>query len=126
MSIFEIASRQKFRFPFKGMVQVEDLWDLNVKQLDQVFKTLNMQVKQSSEESLLDIKSAADEELLTKIAIVKHIVNIKVAESNAAKLAVAKRQQKQQLLEILESKKTEDLRGKSVEELQKLIDELED
>jgi len=125
MSMFEIATRQKFRFPFKGMIQVEDLWDLNVKQLDQIFKTLNAQVKQSSEESLLDIKSAADEELSIKIDIVKYIVNVKIAEANTAKLSATKRQQKQQLLEILESKKSEDLKSKSVEELQKLIDDLD-
>ena len=40
-NMFEIAARNKFRFPFKGMISTEDLWDLSVENLDNVFKTLN-------------------------------------------------------------------------------------
>ena len=38
---FELATKEKYRFPFKGMIGVEDLWDLDVNQLDSVFKALN-------------------------------------------------------------------------------------
>ena len=38
---FEIAIRNKYRFPYKGMITIEDLWDLSVTQLDGIFKTLN-------------------------------------------------------------------------------------
>ena len=41
--IFEMATRTKMRFPFKGMVSTEDLWELSVKDLDAVFKVLNSQ-----------------------------------------------------------------------------------
>ena len=62
-NLFEVASREKFRFPFKGMVSVEDLWDLSVTNLDQVFKALNSELKQAKEESLLDVRSKQDTEL---------------------------------------------------------------
>lgn len=52
-NMFEIATRTKMRFPFKGMISVEDLWDLSVQNLDKVFKTLNSQRKEAQEESLL-------------------------------------------------------------------------
>ena len=29
-NVFEIATRKKYRFPFKGMITVEDLWDLSL------------------------------------------------------------------------------------------------
>ena len=33
-NIFEYAVRNKVRFPFKGMISVEDLWDLSLTNLD--------------------------------------------------------------------------------------------
>ena len=71
--MFEIASRTKMRFPFKGMVSVEDLWDLSVRDLDSVFKTLNAQAKKVQEESLLATKTKEDETLAIQIEIVKQI-----------------------------------------------------
>ena len=44
-NMFEIATRNKFRFPFKGVISTEDLWDLSVESLDNVFKTLNSEMK---------------------------------------------------------------------------------
>ena len=42
--IFEYATRNKIRFPFKGMISVEDLWELTPTNLDTIYKTLNKQV----------------------------------------------------------------------------------
>ena len=61
--LFELAVRKKYRFPFRGQISVEDLWDLSITNLDSVFKTLNKEKKQSEEESLLSVKSEADKEL---------------------------------------------------------------
>jgi len=76
-NIFEVAVKSKFRFEFKGLISVEDLFDLNVRDLDSVFKTLNSQLKQVKEESLLEIKTKQDEELDIKIEIVKYIFEVK-------------------------------------------------
>lgn len=83
-NMFEYATRNKVRFPFKGQISVEDLWDLRADDLDTVFKTLNRQVKQSKEESLLTTKTAEDTALDIQIAIVKHIFDIKMQEANAS------------------------------------------
>lgn len=53
MELFEIAIRNKYRFPFKGWISTEDLWDLSVQNLDSIFKTLNKEFKTTGEESLL-------------------------------------------------------------------------
>ena len=82
-NLFIMATQHKFRFPFKGQVSVEDLWDLNVHDLDTVFKALNAQSKQSKEESLLASKSKADSILEAKIEVVKYIVTAKLAEAEA-------------------------------------------
>jgi hypothetical protein len=123
-NIFEVAVRNRYRFEFKGLQSVEDLWMLPVKDLDTIFKGLNSQLKQVKEESLLDIKTQQDEELDTKIEIVKHIVKVKLAEEQSKVDTKKKKEQKQKILELMASKKDADLQNKSVEELQKMLEEL--
>lgn len=122
--MFEIATRTKMRFPFKGMISVEDLWDLSVKDLDTIFKTLNAQVKKSQEESLLVTKTEEDETLSVQIEIVKHIVSVKLAEAEKAKQSKAVKEQKQKIMEILSAKENENLQNKSVDELRAMLDSL--
>lgn len=115
---FEIAIRNKYRFPYKGIVSVEDLWDLNVTQLDGIFKTLNAEVKKEQEESLLATKSAADTELETKISIIRYIVATKQAEAEKAKKAKENKAEAQKILDIIGRKQDAALENMSIEELQ--------
>lgn len=122
--MFEMAVRNKFRFPFRGLISVEDLFDLSVENLDSIFKTLNSQLKQVQEESLLNTKTKEDKELDTKIEIIKYIVGIKLEEQDLRLKAKAQKEQKQKILEILSVKQDESLQNKSVEELKAMLDEL--
>jgi hypothetical protein len=122
--MFEIATRTKMRFPFKGMISVEDLWDLNVRDLDNVFKTLNAQVKKSQEESLLATKSKEEETLAMQIDIVKHIVEIKLAEAEAVQHSKEVKEKKQKIMEIISAKQDEALHNMSVEDLQAMLGNL--
>lgn len=123
-TMFETASRRKYRFPFHGSINTEDLWDLSVQNLDLVFKALNAQAKQSSEESLLQTKNPASQQLETQIAIVKHIVSVKLAEAETRRLASENAQKRQRIMEIISSKQDEELHSKSIEELSKMLDAL--
>lgn len=125
-NIFEYAVRNKVRFPFKGLISVEDLWDLSVTNLDSIYKTLNKQVKQSEEESLLSVKTNVDTELEVQIAIVKHIVSVKLAEQEAREKVAAKKAQKQKIMSIIAAKEDEELQNSSVDDLRKMLDELDD
>lgn len=122
--IFEIAVRNKFRFPFKGAISVEDLWDLSVQQLDGIFKTLKSQEKKTQEESLLDTRTPEDEALKTKIDIIRYIVTVKLDEAKQAERAKENRNQKQKILGILAEKQDADLRNKTPEELQAMLNQL--
>lgn len=126
VNIFEVASKKKYRFPFKGMITVEDLWDLNLTDLDQIFKTLNSKVKESKEESLLSVKSEADKDLMNQIEIIKHIVIVKQEEIERRKNAIARRQQKQKVMEVLASKEEESLYSMSKKELEDMLKNLEE
>jgi len=124
--MFILATRNKFRFPFRGLISVEDLWDLSVENLDTIFKTLNSQIKQVKEENLLNTKSEEDEVLDLQIEIVKYIVHVKLDEKRAKLDARAAKEKKQKLMTILESKREEDLLSKSAEEIQAMLDEIDD
>jgi CHASE3 domain sensor protein len=125
-NLFEIATRQKFRFQFKGLISVEDLWDLSVKELDSIFKTLNLEFKKVNEESLLDTKTKKDEELEDKIEIVKYVVKTKLEEADLRKKVQEKKEKKQKILELISSKQDADLQNKSIDDLQKMLNELDD
>ena len=120
---FEISSEKKYRFPFRGLVTTEDLFDLNKSQLNSIYQTLNESVK-STEVTLLNIKTNEEEDLLTKIEIVKYIFNKKVEKENAVlqeKEIIAK---KQKIMEIISKKQDASLENTPVEELQKMLNEL--
>lgn len=125
-NIFEYAVRNKIRFPFKGLISVEDLWDLSVANLDSIYKVLNKQIKDSEEESLLSAKTNVDTELEVQIAIVKHIVSVKLAEQVTREKAAAKKAQKQKIMSIIAAKEDEELQNSSVDDLRKMLDELDD
>ena len=80
-NLFEIATRNRYRFNYKGVMTVEDLWSLRVEDLDAIFKMLNRQKKTADEDSLLATKSAEDQDLANKIDIVRYIVSVKLAEA---------------------------------------------
>lgn len=125
-NIFEYATRNKVRFSYKGLISVEDLWDLSVTELDNIYKELNKRVKQSQEESLLAVKTEVDEKLEAMIAIVKHIVTVKLAEQDAREKAAAKKEQKQKIMAIMAKKQDESLENASMEDLQKMLDALDE
>lgn len=122
-NIFEVATRKKYRYPYKGMITTEDLWDLPLTALDSIYKTLNKQAKQSQEESLLNT-SATNETLENQIAIIKYIVATKQQEQVDRLKEKERAEQKQKIMEILADKQDETLKGKSVEELQKMLEEM--
>ena len=121
INIFEVAVKKKLRFPYKGSITVEDLYDLSVQELDKIFKALRQKQKASEEESLLTTKSDEDSLLDVQIGLVKHIVEEKQQAAEAAKKAAETRAQNQRIKEIIASKKDAALQNMSIEELEKLI-----
>lgn len=124
-NLFESATRSKMRFPFKGMISVEDLWDLSLTNLDSVFKSLNAEVKKFEEESLLHTKSKEDEEISNKIEIVKYIVNVKLNEKKKRENDIKNAETRQKLLKIKAKRQNAALENMSDEELDKALAELE-
>lgn len=123
--LFINATRANYQFPFRGMINVIDLWDLSLTNLDSVFKTLNAEVKKSEEESLLNTKSKEDEEISNKIEIVKYIVGVKLDEKKKRENAKKNAEMRQRLLEIKAKRQDAALENMSDEDLDKALAELE-
>lgn len=122
-NIFEYAVRNKLRFPYKGLISVEDLWDLSVVELDKIFKTLNAEIKKEHEESLLN-PQIHDEVPVIMIEIVRHVVNYKLEEQASREKEADKARERQKIMAILAKKQDESLENKSADELIELLESL--
>ena len=126
--MFEKASRMKLRFnTIAGVISVEELWDIpltsnNSINLDDIAKDLNRKLKMDEDESFVK-KSKVDEKTKLAFDIVKHVISVRLEEKDAAEKAIHKRQTKQKIMEIISNKKDENLRNKSIDELEKMLEE---
>lgn len=124
MNIFEKAVREKTRFNFKGLISVEDLWNLPLESLDSIWCTLESDLEKLPKKSLLATSTKQRDEIEFKQEIIKHIVETKKSEKLANEQAKANATKKQMVLDIIEAKQNDDLKNMSVEELKKLAESL--
>lgn len=125
--MFEKASREKVRFnTTKGICTVEDLWDLPLKSLDEMYKGLVKMRKESKEESLLSEKKPTKEDNLLelKIDLLKHVVEVRLAEKKVRELAAEKAEKKKKIMAIIAEKQDKELYNKDVTDLEKMLAEM--
>lgn len=132
MSIFEQASRAKLRFTsIKGRIAVEDLWDLplssrNGFDLDSVAKAVNADLKAAAEESFVATASnPAKAALELQMAVVKHVIAVRLKENEEQRARDARLEERRRLLQVLETKQDEKMRGMSAEEILGRIAEID-
>ena len=128
--MFEKAARLKLRFSTgKGMVSVEDLWDLpltsaNGASLDDTARTLHNVLKTEEEVSFVNPSEKKNDLLKLQFDIVLHIIKVR-QEENAARLAAKEKKAKtQQILALIADKENSELASKSKDELQKMLEEM--
>lgn len=131
MNIFEFATRRALRFPSKrGLLTTEQLWELPLTasdnmSLDGVARAANASLKEFNEESFVTPKpTAGKQEAQVRLDIVKHIIQVKLEEAEKARTAKARAEERQRLLAIMGDKQEAELRGLSMADLQKRLDEL--
>jgi hypothetical protein len=122
--MFEKAARMKLRFEYKGVATVEDLWDLKVEELDGIYRKLRVQQKETSGESLLT-PPAGNDDLNLRVDIVKRIVSVKQAETEARADRATKLMRRRRIADIIAQKQEQSLMDKSEEELGALLAEME-
>jgi len=130
VNIFERALRARLRFETtRGLLSVEDIWHMPLTSndgfdLDSLARELHRQVKDSEEVSFVVKTTASNAKLELAFDVVKHVIDVKLAERDEAKTRAANREKKQELLAILADKDKEELRGKSREEIAALVEAL--
>jgi NurA-like 5'-3' nuclease len=122
--IFVEATRMRLRFPGRGQMSVEDLWSLELEDLDNIYKILNGQLKKEKEDSLLGPKEVSTEILEIKIAVVKYIAEYMKAKREMEELAVVKAMERQRILDALDEKKNDNLKSLSEDELKERLAKL--
>ena len=128
--IFEKGTRLRVRYDaVKGQLSIEDLWQLpltskTAPNLDDIAKACNRELKAADEESFVTVSSAKNQLLQLKLDIVRHIINVKLAEKANAAKAVEVNAEKTRLLAILAQKQEQKLLAASEEDIQKMINNL--
>lgn len=119
---WKYAARNKLTFATnKGTLMASDLFDLKVEDLDKIFTSLKKQEDTSNTYTLLSAKKKENTDLEVKIALVKEVFEDKMKAKEAAEKAAETKAFKQKVSEIIEKKKNQELEGKSIEELEKML-----
>jgi hypothetical protein len=132
MNIFEYAARNKVRFQStRGELSVEQLWDVPLRSRDDfnlnaVAKAANKAWKDLAEDSFVEtVKTPEHVRRETALEVVKHVIEVKLAEEAAADKRAQNKVEKEKLLAILADKQAGKLSELSEKELQRRIAALE-
>lgn len=114
----------------KGPLNVIDLWQLPLSaapgktSLDTVACDIHHTIQSAPMTSFVKEKTSVDENLTLAFDIVKHIIAVKLAEATAAAEARARKEKKQQIMELISQKENQELAQKSIEDLRALQESL--
>ena len=128
--MFEKATRLKLRFDSpKGLLTAEDLFDLPLTSvryanLNDLAKALNRDLKDAGEEDFVNRTSKPNEILELKFNLVKHVIDVRLAENEQLRMVADKKAKKEKLLALIADKQDEQLKGASLDDLQKMVNEL--
>jgi hypothetical protein len=125
--MFELATKVKLRFSYRGEVSVEDLWDLPLTELNAIAKKTNAEIKtlEGEEDFISGVQVSKPLEFAKlRLDILKHIITVKLDERDERAKAKEKVAQKAKILELINRKQDEALQGKSLDELNLMLDSL--
>jgi hypothetical protein len=129
--MFKKSIKMKFRFQsVRGQLTTEDLWDLPLTSsdglsLDAIAQSLNKEIKATSDESFVKKSSPHIAILKEKLELVKEVIADTMADEQQARTNASNRLLKKKLLALQADVQDQTLKGKTAEELQEMIDELD-
>src|SRR5687767_10990136 len=122
MDNFKQATKERLRFQTaKGLLSVEQLWDLSLTELDELAVSLEIAHNQSAKKSFLVKSSAKDKTAKLRFDVVLDVLNTKNEEAMAAAEAREIKEHNTKILELIAEKKDESLKGKSIKQLEAML-----
>ncbi len=119
MSVYKKASQQKLRIATeRGPLSVEQLWDLPLQELDTLAVSLQEKYETSKGKSFLETKSKKDKNIKLQFDLVLDILETKVKNAETASKAAETRAHNEKIDTLIAEKQEEELKGKSVKELE--------
>lgn len=124
------ALSKKIRFEYKGKISIEDLFDLSLNELDEIYRNLKKELdeyQQYSADSLLDKDVENDEaydELQLKIDVVTAVFNHLKKQQEELQKKISLQNQRDKILGIIADKQDEELTNKSISELKEILNNL--
>lgn len=126
--MYKQAAQLKLRFETpKGMLSVEQLFDLTMTDLSTSIKKVNALLKKEKatddELAFLEGIDTTETQNALRFKILKDVYLSKKEARDAAALDYEKKQRNQRIAELIAKKKDEALESKSIEELEKMLEE---
>lgn len=124
--MFKKAIKEKLRFKtVKGMISVEDLFDLPLKSTDkfnlnEIAKTIYSELKSESEIDFVGTSSTEDTTNNLKLEIVKEIIKDKKEEIESKEIDLANKTYNEKIDELIRKKKEAELENYDIETLMKM------
>ena len=120
--MYKEAGQLKLRFQTnRGLLSVEQLWDLSLSELDSLAVALKKEHKESGKESFLVKKSSKDEIAKLRFDLALDVLNTKAKEVEQTTLAKENKEHNEKILALISEKQEGELKGKSVDELKAML-----
>lgn len=122
MDNFKLASQQKLRFQTnRGVLTVEQLWDLPLQELDTLAVSLQQAHEQSAPKSFLNKKTTKDKVVKLRFDVALDVLNTKAEEAQAESEALEVKEHNKKIIELIAEKQDESLKGKSIKQLEAML-----
>lgn len=72
-TIFRDATRLKLRFPYKGLISTEDLWDLDENQLDSIYRELSAKQRELVGDGLINSTITESDTLTLQMKVIEEV-----------------------------------------------------
>lgn len=115
---------RSYRFKYKGLINTEDLFDLEMKELDIIYQDLVSEKNDLTAKSLLDTNNEEIDWIQGKIDVVKGVFDYKKAQADAQAKAAKAKSMKDELNEVIAQKQKDQLADMSIDQLKEIRDSL--
>lgn len=123
--MFEKASRLALRFEStRGKLSVEQLWDLPMTELNELYKGLNKVKSSANEDSLLDEKTSEEKLVDLKLSLIRHVAEVRKKEAKDKKDEAQLRADLKAIDDAIAEAEDRNLKSLTPEELRKKREEI--